>query len=70
MSRHISDNSAVPGASKNPNRMTICEVNENNITNIKKFTLEDFIAQTKMINKNVDPDRFKKSSDIFPNFEI
>jgi len=36
----------------------------------KKFTLEDFIAQSKRLNKNVDPDRLKKSSDIFPNNKI
>jgi len=38
---------------------------ERAIVGEKVFTLEDFLAQTKRLNKNVNPDKLKHSSDIF-----
>lgn len=63
----MTDKEHKPGESKSEDSVVIGLEKESAIVGEKVFTLEDFIAQTKRLNKNVCPDRFKRSSDIFPN---
>lgn len=63
----MTDKEHKPGESKSEPSVAIGLEKERAIVGEKRFTLEDFIAQSKRLNKNVNPDRFKHSSDIFPN---